>query len=593
METRVHRLRPILPLLLATVTVPVAAQSGPAADKQDIVVEGERGRKIAMSDWRLAETEHVLVYSKGDEKRLVRIAHNLEKLHFLLSMLLDRVGQPDETLKLRVTLIGDAADFDHLNLRNLRWQQGPFPRAFPNSLHYDPREDGAVLANADIDQRIVLQPGVLGLQASSLIPATAPQGMSQGLADAESAMALDGVAANEAVIPSTAEGRIYAGFAQHYLLTYFPAAYPRWYLDGFGEMFATMTAEQEGVIEYGRAPEGFRPVMEVFRRYPLEKVLNGHYLEGKDVRPQWTPYHAWALTHLLFFDEQWRVPLRRYLAAVAGGASAEKAAAAFGDVEALKKQLATYHGSKVPFERMTYPVERAPTPFARRLMQSEASLVQGRLELGARLELPPEPAPGTDPKTAQRMTKARQEAIESRDSWLASLRRRAQANPRQLDLQLLLAEAECRSGNSSACLAAADAALAIKADDPAALTWKGTAMVAQAAAGPAAERTARLRAARALIVRGNRADTEATLPLIGYYRSFAAAGERATPAAVDGLAKASESVPAAPATRLLLGQELARSGNAADARRILRPIADGPYDSPEKPRAKAVLNSLR
>jgi hypothetical protein len=134
--------------------------------------------------------------------------------------------------------------------------------------------------------------------------------------------------------------------------------------------------------------------------------------------------------------------------------------------------------------------------------------------------------------------------------------------------------------------------LAVKPEDSAALTWKGLALVGQAMAGPAAERKTRLRAARALIVRANRADTEATLPLLGYYRSFAAAGEPATPAAVDGLAKASESVPAAPTTRLLLGQELARRGNVVDARRILRPVADGPYDSPEKPRAKALLNTL-
>ena len=52
---------------------------------------------------------------------------------------------------------------------------------------------------------------------------------------------------------SAAESLLYAGYAQHYLLTYFPAAYPRWYLDGFGQIFASFATK-------GKHYPGIRPL---------------------------------------------------------------------------------------------------------------------------------------------------------------------------------------------------------------------------------------------------------------------------------------------------------------------------------------------
>jgi hypothetical protein len=42
----------------------------------------------------------------------------------------------------------------------------------------------------------------------------------------------------------------------------------------------------------------------------------------------------------------------------------------------------------------------------------------------------------------------------------------------------------------------------------------------------------------------------------------------------------------------MLGTELAREGQAAAARKLLLPVADSGYDSPEKPKAQAVLQGL-
>lgn len=581
--------------LLATSGGPVAAQSltpGQVGENNSIVVTGTRqpgAKPIPMSDWHVAETAHLLVFSKGDEKRLARVAHNLEKLHFLLSVLLNRVDAPDQTIKLGVTLIGDAADFNHLGLKNLRWQQGPYPKQFPSELYYDPREDGAVLATAAADQRILLQHGRSLASISNLEP-SADGGVGQSMGGPSGAV--ENVRVGEASFPASAEGRLYAGFAQHYLTTYFPAAYPRWYLDGFAEIFATLSTPDDGSIEYGRAPEGFRDVMEWSGRYPLAEILKGRYLDDKRDWPAWTPYQAWALAHLLFFSEEWKAPLGRYLAAVASGAAPGEAAERLGDTAKLQRELASYRGRKVPFERMTYPADRIPPPIVRQLKQSEAGFVRGKLELGARVEIPPAPPVGADAATAERMEKARARALDARGQWLERLRQYAGRYPQELEAQLLLAEGECRSGNPAPCLAAADRALKLAPNGAAALAWRGIALAQQAIAGPASERKAGLRAARAAIARANRADTEAVLPLLAYYRTFAEAGETPPALAVDGVAKAVAVVPNAPASRLMHGEGLIAHGEAKEARRTLLPVAKGAYQSPERAKAEALLEAV-
>jgi hypothetical protein len=586
-------LRIIFGAVLALTSAAAAAQQPGEGSKPPIVVTGERndGKAIPMSDWRVAETEHVVVYSKGDEKRLVNVARRLETLHFLLGMLFNRVDEQDETLKLRVTLIGDTADFDQLDLKSLRWQRGPFPDAFPTQLYYDPREDGAVLATTDVDQKVLLQQGVDLASISTTVPDPDPSSTTPSRSFSDTSGAAAGGTANEIGYALTAEGRIFAGFAQHYLMTYFPAAYPRWYLDGFGEMFSTI-ATSPGAIEYGHAPEGFRKTIEWFGRFPLREVLNGNYMERKGHRPAWTPFHAWRLTHLLFFDEQRRVPLRRYLEAVASGARPEEAAKELGDLEALEKAWNGYRGNKMPYERMTFPAGRIGEPLVRRLTREQADYARGRLVLAARAEIPPAPPAGADAKTAERMEKARAKALGARTRWLAGLRADAARPGATLEAQLLLAEGACRSGEAALCLSAADRALALEPGNTAALAWKGSALARQAAAAPAGERERALKAARSHIVRANRADPEALVPLIAYHRSFADAGQPAPDVAVTGLMKANETVPSAPATRLSLGSELARRGDAVAARRTLRPVAHGAYDSPEKPKAQEVLRSV-
>jgi hypothetical protein len=581
-------------LLLLPALAPVSAmaqQAGvaPAQSNGQIIVEGQKATKTEqMSGWHVAETTHVLVYSNGYKEDLVRVAHNLEKLHFLLSVLLNRVGEPDDVTKLKVVLIGDRADFDHLELHNLRWQEGPFAKFWPEERYYDPRVDGAVFAIPTTDQGVSLH------TIKDLQPDERPD--PKNIDDSEFKLEDAMMARNQEIqregFVLTADSRLYSGYAQHYLMNYFPAAYPRWFLDGFGEVFSTVVSSADDKIAYGFAPDGFYRIMRQYGRYPVGKLFDGSYLDPGNGHRGWTPFHAWVLVHMLFFSDEWREPLHRYLTAVARGVPPAEAAKELGDPAKLQAAIGNYRGRKIPFERMTFPSERAAAPVVRQLSQREAKRIQGELLIDSRIELPPSPPAGADTKTTAEMTRARQEAVAARDRWLAELRHTATQYPRDIEAQLLLAEAECRVDHVDACLAAAERGLALAPGDVRAMTWAGVAQTRQAISGPAGEREAKLVAARALFVRANHADPEAPLPLLAYYRSYADAGETAPEAAVNGLIKVTEVSPAAPGPRVLLGQEFAQRGAPVAAAKALLPVADGAYDSPEKARAQALLASL-
>jgi tetratricopeptide (TPR) repeat protein len=562
-------LRWLLFVLGLAVSLPATAQlTAPVKnnDETSITVTGTRESKVEMSNWRLAETPHVVVFSQDDEKELRNTAHNLEKLHFLLSALFGRVDAPDETIKITVMMISDAGGFEQLRLTDLRWQYGPFPQRFEKTIYYDPREEGSVLATTKDGVNLVLRPS-LGRPTNrncydgyrGPLPGAGP---SRG-------------PINEVAFCQSAESRLYAGFAQNYLMTYFPAAYPRWFLQGFGEIFATMKAGDD-FVEYGQRPPGFFQVMERYGNYPVTDILNGRYLSGRG--RAWTPFHAWRLVHLLYFSEEWKPRLHNYLNAMARGADLQSAASAFGDAAQLQTAVTAYRGRKLlGYERMDFPAERAPQPTVRRMTRAEAGLIRGRLELGARIEVPADDGP------------ARTAALARRSAWLTRLRENARQFPKLIENQLLLAEAECRSGNPQECLAAADRAIAQSPKDTTALVWKGTALAQLAVRAPTTERQRRLKEARSFIVRANRLDPEGILPLIAFYNSFAVAGEQASDKAVEGLAKVVHSSPAAPSSRLKLGEEYIKRGLKDAARDTLLPVANGPFETPEKMAAAALL----
>lgn len=591
--------------IAAVFSTPVSAQSfTPFAERtqdRDITVTGKRE---SMSNWWVAETDNVIVISSGSEENTTRIAHNLERLHFLITSLLPEGQHHDTALKLQVTLVGDAANFNQLRLRNLRMQHSPLPPAFTANRFYDPREDGPLMATSRHDHVVTLSPGVdlqnLVASLNTVTAPTLPPGMEMPReAGAHSLAPNPGTTlsfgsspqigrANSVMVTLPPETQIYAEFARHYLLTHFPQAYPLWYVDGFGMLFSTMEVRKDGAIEFGRAPPEYTKVMDHYPRYPARNVLSGQYLSDKRALTRWSPYHMWVLTHMLFFDDARRQEMRGYLAKIASGASAAEASALFGDMDAFERALAAYDNRRIPYVEVRYPSDRTEAPFVRRLTEGEVAYVKGKLESNSRLYV------GTAASLAGTTEDTPSEAasVELREQWLLRLRADARRFPANLQTYLLLAEAECRTNNIQGCTEAANRAVEIDPTSGEALAWQGWSRTAAAVAGPPAQRAFAVKAGRATIVRANRLAPDHPVPLILYYRSFVDAGEAPSDAAVAGLMKASDQVPASPTTRLMLGEALAKRGAMEAARRILAPVAFGAYRSPETPAARQLLESL-
>jgi hypothetical protein len=81
-------------------------------------------------------------------------------------------------------------------------------------------------------------------------------------------------------------------------------------------------------------------------------------------------------------------------------------------------------------------------------------------------------------------------------------------------------------------------------------------------------------------------------PLLAYYRSFIDAGDVPPEVALEGLMKVIDTIPAAPGPRMMLGEAFVKQGNGEAARRTLRSVAEGGYDSPEKAKARTLLGAM-
>jgi len=529
------------------VALPAAAQTAPADGGQsggELVVTGSTER---MSDWRRADSDHVTVFSDGSEAELKRVTNNVERLFQLMSRLFRKGDVSDDTERLQIVLLKSS---NRLRLPNLRSEEGPYQKLFAGQRYYDPREDGAVLAVARDDQIIELNTG------------------RRYDSDCGEYVADGGAGACAASVPYHPplvrpwEALVYSAFAQHFLLTHAPMAYPRWYLDGIGALFSTIAVRRDGALDYAVAPLGYDEILKSYGRLFVGDVLSGQYLGPQRRMANWTPYHAGLLAHFFLYSDRgakWHAPFVRYMTAVQRGVPLAEAAAAFGDMRKLQRDFASYVARPTAYARAK-PLERPlEDPVIVRLTASSATLIEARLGLDA----------GPD--------------------RFARLRAEIARAPYSKDAMLLLAEMECRAGHAQACLDIADGVLARAPDDIRALAWKGTALTDQAVAGDAAARAAALAAARAALERAIALDGRASLPRIAYFQSFVKAGERVPDKAMAGMARVIQNVPAAPGPRLYLGEELVRQGQPVLARKVLNPVLYGGYDSPERMAAERLF----
>lgn len=543
-------------LFSLVLAMPAAGQSTPApkSGSPDILVTGVNAKDRKAITWKRAESDHVIIFSQGSDAELVRITKNIERLYRVMSRIYRHGEQSDPTVKLQVTLVDTGADFRAMGLTNLRSTEGPYVTAFTDFAYYDPRDDGAVIALSRSSQ-------IVDLNTNRAYNLDCDEQLGGG--------AIDGCKPNY-VAPAvqTWEQRLYAAYARHFVQTYEPAAYPRWYLDGVGVLFSTMTVRADGSINYAQPPGYYRDVFRGYGDIDVAAVLTGRYLDTRPGKLGWTPYHAWLLTHYFVVSPLKPDRMRQfqaYMTAIHQGTPMAEAAKVFGDLRPLQRELISYVSRDKAFAR-TAPQTPIADPVITALSPTAAAMVEARVELGSRLS-----------------------DATLRDGWIASLRDAVGKLPYDTEAQLLLTEAECRGGQAVACQADAERVLAKSPDNVRALAWRGVALTDRAVSGAAADRAARLILARASIGKAVALDSDAPLPRIAWFQSYAKAGERVPDDAMSALAGVVAEVPAAPAPRLWLAEEMMRQGKSDVARRLVQILLYGAYDSPERSTATTLF----
>lgn len=549
---------------IALMLLPWDATRAEATTAQDqignerIVVEGQREER--RSGWKRAESEHVIMFSDGGEAELKRAANDVERLHRLMERLYGSDVHVGETAKLKIILIESGSAYRALALRNLRSEEGPYVPPFAEQRYYDPRGDGALLVVPRADQ-------VIDLDTAKARNAFCDE-MGPDLLLAEKTCAE--VANRPAPVARPWESVLFSAYAQHFILNYLPAGYPRWYLDGVGALFSTAKIRRDGALDYARISLVNRQIFRAYGRLDAGDVLTGRYLDTPSRQMEWTPFHAALLVHFFVYSDlkpERRVQFQRYMTAIHHGMPMAEAALVFGDMPRLEREISAYAGrSGLDYARTDPPELPLDDPSITALSPASAAMIAANIELESRLA-----------------------ATGDTDGWLAELRRETEKFPRDTDAKLVLAEAECRRASYVACREAAGQALETSPDDVRALSWKGLALAGEAAAKAGGVRSDDLKTARATIARAIELDGEAPLPRLTYFQSFTMAGEAVPDDAMAGMALVIRMVPAAPGPRLSLGAELFRRGQPELARRLLYPVLFGPYDSPERKQAEALL----
>ena len=354
-------------------------------------------------------------------------------------------------------------------------------------------------------------------------------------------------------------------YAHHLMLENFAAAYPRWFVEGFAEFNSTAKVLPDGGVQIGKAAQHRAYALVAATLLPIATLLDGSKVALTGEQTDVFYGRAWVLTHMLTFDPARAGQLSTYLTLINQGKSSVAAAeSAFGDLRKLSHDMDLY---------VKRPTLSALTIAAARIKVAPITI----RPLG----------PGEAATMAVRMRSDRGVSREAAGILVREARNRAAAFPGDAAAQAVLAEAEYDAGDDMACEAAADRALAADAKNRDALLYKGQARLRRAAIAKATDPKV-WREARSWLVKANRLDPDAAEPLLLYYTSFQAAGERPSDSAVDGLYRAFELSPHDAGLRLLLVQRMLLDDKPKQARTLLLPLAYDPHAAPNNPALKLI-----
>jgi tetratricopeptide (TPR) repeat protein len=470
----------------------------------------------AQAAWKEATTRHFRIYSQGGDKALSDFAIKLERFDRLLRTRYD-IPDVDQPQRLTIFMLPTA---DAVSRSLDAAKGGKFVAGY-----YTSRDRGSI--------------AVVHRQES----------------DAKGALDADAVLFHE--------------YAHHFMLRYFPVAYPAWYIEGFAEFFSTVDFTAAGNAKTG-LPAYFRAYSLVNGpSLPAERLFTVTGGELKADERGVFYGRSWLLTHYLERAESRKGQMSAYLRGINEGKSSLAAAqAAFGDLKQLDKELNNYlRGS------LTYATQLQPTPAPsqldiKTLSESLSELVPLRLK-------------------SMRGIRSDKAAALAQE-----LRAYTTKYPAEADGWYMLADAYAEAKQDNDASVAVEMALKLDPTFSRALLLKAEIALRKlrdsASATPAEWKTV-----RSMIVKANRANVNDPMPLLRYYQSWAAEGADPNPVAYDGVRRAYEMVPEATNIRIVYASSLARQKKYDDAIKLIEPVAFAPHENSDSIAARRIIARLK
>jgi tetratricopeptide (TPR) repeat protein len=464
------------------------------------------------AEWLRAESDHFVVYGRS-EKSVREYASMLEDFDSLLRRLHGRPKDEVTPRKLPVYLVGD---FKQLK------------RVLPNA-----------------------KDGIAGVYLST-VPEVFVVAIREGAGEGDL---------------NKGDDTVLHEYVHHFMLQYYPSAYPAWLVEGYAEYYMTADLAKSrmvvGGVNRGRAysltqPGGWIPMQDVLGKRPGA-------LKERDVYTYYA--QAWLLTHYILSDPARHKLLGPYLDAVRGGDDPVKAwKKVYGDdPDGLTRKLRIYMNKPIPAGALPRTGALEPTITVTHLSPgADDLLLEGQqLKLGV--------------------------SKDDQAETLADIRAAAAKRPKDRFSQLVLAKAETGFGDRRAGEAALNALLAADPKDEDALVALGESRLAAGEDDPT-QRVADFAQASKFFARAFKVNPDNPETLHGYAEAHSL--EPLTDAMVDIRVRAVILAPQVGHLRLDAARALIQVKDVDLARTVLTPLASNPHGGGEVEAAQAMLKSI-
>ena len=357
-------------------------------------------------------------------------------------------------------------------------------------------------------------------------------------------------------------------YTHYFMMQNFPAAYPRWYSEGYAEMLSTMRFLDGGAFHLGDPPQGRAFQIFQMQDFRLHEMLDSnHRLSGRDAFQHYGT--GWLLAHYLSFDIEREQTLRRYLVALGNGAdSLTTAREMFGDLRELERTLDRYKEGQFPGYEVRPNITTEPTVTTRQLTEVEVDLINHEMRLQAGV------------------TRSAAAGVAS------SLRNLTERHPNSSAVYRWLAEAEYDARNYVASEQAAARAIELDATNIDAFLYRAMAAIEMAKTEPGY-----LAAARQHLSAAATLDEYDPRSMILYYQTHYDETNGQPPEhAIIALEQALDNAGSDTAYRLMLGRQLVMEERYNDARIVLLPALFTGHsiepDDEDAPTPQGVLDAI-